>query len=80
MRLATLLEPLMSQSAAEGALPALYAPTSHAAAAGAYYGPEGFYEMKGPPSLAKIAPQGLDAAAAVRLWDCSNELTGVSWD
>ncbi|MFL9991290.1 oxidoreductase [Paraburkholderia sediminicola] len=80
MRLATLLEPLMSQSAADGALPALYAATSPAAAAGAYYGPDGFYEMKGPPSLAKIASQGLDPAAAVRLWDCSNELTGVSWD
>jgi hypothetical protein len=79
-RLAALLEPLLSQSAANGALPALYAATSHAAEAGAYYGPRGFYEMKGPRSLAKIAVQGLDAGAAVRLWDCSNELASVSWE
>lgn len=78
--LATLLAPLLSQSAADGALPALFAATSPNAAAAAYYGPGGFYEMKGPPSPAKIMSQGNDAGLSARLWNHSNEITGVRWD
>ena len=37
----------MSHSAAAGALPTLFAATSHQAAPMGYYGPNGFYEMKG---------------------------------
>jgi NAD(P)-dependent dehydrogenase (short-subunit alcohol dehydrogenase family) len=75
-----LLQPLISQSAAEGALPTLFAATSPAAEPGGYYGPNGFYELKGPPTLAKIMPQAKDFAAAAMLWDVSAMLTGVSFD
>ncbi len=48
-RIGRLLQPLFSQSAAEGALPTLFAATSPTAESGGYYGPNGFYEMKGRP-------------------------------
>src|SRR6202011_5541713 len=51
------LQPALSQSAAEGALPTLFAATSPEAKPAGYYGPNGFYELKGPPVPAKIMPQ-----------------------
>jgi NAD(P)-dependent dehydrogenase (short-subunit alcohol dehydrogenase family) len=75
-----LLRPYVSQSAAEGALPTLFAATSPEAKAGGYYGPNWFYELKGPPVPAKIMPQAKDAAVAARLWDVSAMLTGVTFD
>lgn len=79
-RLALRLAPLLSQSAADGALPALFAATSPDAAAAAYYGPCGFYEMKGAPASAKILSQGNDTALSTRLWDQSNDLAGEWWE
>jgi NAD(P)-dependent dehydrogenase (short-subunit alcohol dehydrogenase family) len=72
-----LLGPLISHSACEGALPTLFAPEAKAAG---YYGPNWFYELKGPPEPAKIMPQAKDVAVAARLWDVSAALTGVSFD
>jgi NAD(P)-dependent dehydrogenase (short-subunit alcohol dehydrogenase family) len=74
------LQPVISHSAAEGALPTLFAATSPEAKAAGYYGPNWFYELKGPPVPAKIMPQAKDAAAAARLWDISAVLTGVSFE
>ena len=72
--------PERGESAAEGALPTLFAATSPQAKAGGYYGPNWFYELKGSPVPAKIMPQAEDATAAARLWDVSATLTGVSFD
>ncbi len=74
-----LLRPFVSQSAAEGALPTLFAAASPQAKPAGYYGPDWFYELKGPPVPAKIMPQAKDTAAAARLWDISAALTGVSF-
>ncbi len=74
------LQFFVSHSAAEGALPTLFAATSPQAEPGGYYGPNWFYELKGPPVPAKIMPQAKDAAVAARLWDVSAALTGVSFD
>jgi NAD(P)-dependent dehydrogenase (short-subunit alcohol dehydrogenase family) len=74
------LRPIMSHSAAAGALPTLLAATSAQAKAGGYYGPNGFYELKGPPAPAKIMPHAKDAVVAARLWDISAALTGVSFE
>jgi len=79
-QLGQFLQPYISQSAAEGALPTLFAATSPQAKAGGYYGPNWFYELKGSPVPAKIMPQAEDATAAARLWDVSATLTGVSFD
>jgi NAD(P)-dependent dehydrogenase (short-subunit alcohol dehydrogenase family) len=77
-RFGKLIEPFMSQSAAAGALPTLYAATSPDAAGGVMYGPNGFYELKGPPTLAKIVPRALDQNTWRRLWEISEQLTGVT--
>jgi len=68
---------IFSQSAADGALPTLFAATDPNAKGGAYYGPNGFYESKGAPAPSFIAPQAKDALAAAKLWDESIKLTGV---
>ena len=68
---------LMSQSAAQGALPTLLAATSPTAKAGAYYGPDGMGGLKGAPVLVKPPSQALDTAAAARLWEVSEQLAGV---
>jgi NAD(P)-dependent dehydrogenase (short-subunit alcohol dehydrogenase family) len=75
-----LLKPYVSQSAAEGALPTLFAATSPEAKPAGYYGPNWFYELKGAVAPAKIMPQARDAAVAARLWDVSAALTGVSFN
>jgi NAD(P)-dependent dehydrogenase (short-subunit alcohol dehydrogenase family) len=75
----SLLTPAFSHSAADGALPTLLAATAPNAVKGGYYGPAGFYEMKGPPKPAQIMPQAKDAAAAKRLWEVSEALTKVSF-
>ena len=69
----------MSHSAADGALPQIFAATSPTAIAGGYYGPNGFYELKGPVAPAKVMPQAKDEAVAHKLWDVSEQLTGVQW-
>lgn len=75
-----LLQPWISQSAAEGALPTLFAATSPTAEPGGYYGPNGFYELKGSPRPAKIMARARDFATAAMLWDVSATLTGISFD
>ena len=73
------LSPWLSQSAAAGALPTLFAATSPDARGSSYYGPSGFYETKGSPVPAKIMPQARDADVAARFWDASIALTGAMW-
>lgn len=67
------------QPAAQGALPTLFAATSGGAVPGAYYGPDSLGETRGAPTLAKIPPQALDQAVAARLWQVSEELTGITF-
>ena len=76
---AGLFATLFSHSAADGALPTLFAATSPEARAAGYYGPNGFSEMKGSPAPARIMPQATDAEVSARLWGRSIELTGADW-
>lgn len=69
---------LLAQSAAMGALPTLYAATQDVAG-GTYIGPDGFQHMRGHPAVDAPAPRALDAETARRLWDLSEQLTGVPW-
>ncbi len=66
-------------SAAQGALPTLYAATAAEAQPGAYYGPTGEGEKRGPLGLASVPAAAKDAAAASRLWTLSERLSGVSY-
>jgi NAD(P)-dependent dehydrogenase (short-subunit alcohol dehydrogenase family) len=77
--LSNVFAPLISQSAAAGALPTLYAATSQDAAPGGYYGPAGLFELKGPPGPAKIMPQARDADVLRKLWERAEVLTSVAF-
>ncbi len=76
-RLTRFLRPLVSQSAAEGALPTLFAATAPDAIGGGYYGPDWFYELKGPPKRARVMPQARDEKTAAKLWAVSERLVNM---
>lgn len=69
--------PFLGQPAAAGALPTMFAAAAPDAEGGGFYGPHGFGEMKGAPAPAVIKPSGQDMDAASKLWDISEQLTGV---
>ncbi|MDE1169963.1 MAG: oxidoreductase [Verrucomicrobium sp.] len=68
---------LLSQDAAHGALPTLFAATAPEARPGGYYGPDGLSEMKGYPAPAPLPPAAQSEGDARRLWEESETLTGV---
>ena len=70
---------MVSQSAADGALPALYAAASEHIEPGGYYGPGGMLEFAGPPAAAYASRRAQDQAVARKLWQVSEQLTGVRW-
>ena len=78
-RLLDATSPMLAQSAADGALPILFAATSAEAAGGGLYGPNGLLGLGGPPVRARIAPQAHDKTMSSRLWAVSEKLTGMSF-
>lgn len=68
---------LIGQSAADGALPQLFAATAPAARPGGYYGPDGPFGLRGSPTLVAAAAFINDPAAQDRLWTESERLTGL---
>ena len=73
------MKPFLSQDAAHGAFPTLYAAIAADAVAGGYYGPDGFMEGKGYPTSAPIPKRALDETVAKRLWLESERLTRVKF-
>ncbi|KAK0341898.1 hypothetical protein LTR94_024527 [Friedmanniomyces endolithicus] len=73
------LFPFLFQPSAQGALPTLFAATSPDARSAQYYGPDGVSEIRGFPTLAVIPGPALDKNAARRLWEVSEQLTGVRY-
>lgn len=71
---------VLAQSAQRGALPMLYAATAGGITGGEYVGPDGLMNMRGPPSVQSSSDRSYDEAVAERLWDTSEELTGVTYD
>jgi NAD(P)-dependent dehydrogenase (short-subunit alcohol dehydrogenase family) len=71
---------LFAQSADIGALPFLYAATHPDLPGGSYVGPDGPGEMRGYPTLVQPSDRAKDAAAARRLWEISEKLTGVEYE
>jgi len=70
---------LMAQPAAMGALPSLYAAAAPGVQGGEYYGPGGMKELRGYPASAASSEQARDPALAARLWQRSEDLTGVKY-
>jgi NAD(P)-dependent dehydrogenase (short-subunit alcohol dehydrogenase family) len=72
--------PFLWQEIDDGILPALYAATAPQAEGGAFYGPRGFYEAAGGGvATAKTPARARDDADSRRLWQLSEELTGVKY-
>jgi NAD(P)-dependent dehydrogenase (short-subunit alcohol dehydrogenase family) len=71
---------LIAQSAADGALPTLYAATAPAARSGEYYGPSGLFGRAGSPAPLHAMAAAYDAASMQRLWQVSIERTGVGFE
>ncbi len=83
----TFLAPVMSvgnalfaQSAAMGALPTLYAATAADLRGGEFIGPGGMFGMRGYPVEVSATAAAHDEADAMKLWDVSEKLTGVTFE
>jgi NAD(P)-dependent dehydrogenase (short-subunit alcohol dehydrogenase family) len=70
---------LFAQSAEDGALPQLYAAAAPGVEGGEFYGPDGFREARGAPTLVQATSRARDPELGRRLWEVSEELTGVSY-
>lgn len=67
------------QSAEKGSLPMLYAATAPDVQGGDYYGPGGFMNMRGAPEKQSSSEASYDERDARKLWERSEELTGLEW-
>jgi NAD(P)-dependent dehydrogenase (short-subunit alcohol dehydrogenase family) len=74
-----LVEPLLSQPAAMGALPTLRAATDPAVTGGQYYGPKGMGGTRGYPEVVASSKKSHDTAVQQRLWAVSEQLTDVTF-
>lgn len=77
-----LIRPLGSlflQKAKKGALPVLFAALQKDLKGGEYIGPDGFLEMRGYPVIVDSDEDSKDQEIANRLWQKSEEMTGVNY-
>jgi hypothetical protein len=70
---------LLGQTAAAGARPTLYAATSPDVRSGQFIGPAHVAQLFGPPKVVQPSRGARNPADAGRLWEISEELTGVSY-
>lgn len=71
---------LGAQDVTMGALPQIYAAAGPDVESGQFYGPDGRNEARGYPTLVQPKDEARDRELARRLWDVSEELTGVHID
>jgi NAD(P)-dependent dehydrogenase (short-subunit alcohol dehydrogenase family) len=71
---------LFAQNADMGALPTLYAATVPDLPGGTYIGPGGRAEQRGHPKVVTAAGKAYDEQAWQRLWEVSEQLTGVHYE
>ncbi len=79
-KLSRLANKFVAQSAEMGALPTLYAATAADVQGGDYIGPDGLFEMTGYPEKVEATSAAHDPRTATRLWERSEEATGVHYD
>jgi NAD(P)-dependent dehydrogenase (short-subunit alcohol dehydrogenase family) len=70
---------LFVQSSGMGALPTLYAAVAPDVRGNDYYGPGGFQEIAGYPKKVGSTKRANRDDIAAKLWDVSEEMTGVSY-
>jgi NAD(P)-dependent dehydrogenase (short-subunit alcohol dehydrogenase family) len=78
-RTTALMNAVIAQSAAMGALPTLCAATFPDLYGASYIGPDGLLEMRGYPKAVRARSIAYDQTLAENLWTVSEELTGVQW-
>ena len=66
-------------TAAEGALPTLMAATDDGVQGGEYFGPAGMGEFSRSARKVNTALHARNESDARRLWDLSEEMTGVTY-
>jgi NAD(P)-dependent dehydrogenase (short-subunit alcohol dehydrogenase family) len=71
---------IFAQSAAMGALPTLYAATNPDVNGCDYIGPRDLFGWRGAPVKMRSSARSYDAATAARLWQVSEEFTGVRYE
>ncbi len=76
-RLNDLANVVFAQPAADGALPSLYGATAPGVRGGQYFGPDRLFGMRGHPKPVSFVRAARDPDTARRLWEVSEELTGV---
>jgi NAD(P)-dependent dehydrogenase (short-subunit alcohol dehydrogenase family) len=69
-----------AQSAEMGALPTLYAATAPDLPGGSFVGPDGPMEQRGYPKVVTAAGKAYNPLEWRRLWEVSEQLTGVHYD
>jgi len=74
------MNPIFAMKPWQGSLPTLYAATADDVRGGEYYGPGGLFEMRGFPKKVDSTDASKDEAVARRLWEISEDLTGVSFE
>src|ERR671910_2731300 len=72
-----LSDAVVAQNDEMGALPQLYAATEPGLEGGTYVGPDGPGEQRGYPTIVKPNGAARDERTARRLWEVSEQLTGV---
>jgi NAD(P)-dependent dehydrogenase (short-subunit alcohol dehydrogenase family) len=77
--ISTALNPYFAQEQSMGALPTLYAATAAGVQGSEYYGPDGFMQFRGHPKKVSSNKRSQDRAVATRLWEVSEEMTGVTY-
>ncbi len=70
----------LAQTATEGAVPLVLAAAGTEAKPGAYYGPTGPIDARGPVSDSAVIDAALNEDDAARLWTESEKLVGFNWD
>jgi len=78
--LSMFFNPIIGQKPPMGALPTLYAATADGVQGGEYFGPDGFFELRGYPKRVTSNARSHDEAVAARLWQVSVDLTGVNYE
>jgi NAD(P)-dependent dehydrogenase (short-subunit alcohol dehydrogenase family) len=71
---------VMAQPDTMGALPQLFGATTPSVRGGEYFGPDGPFESRGFPTHVRASSAAMDTASAERLWNKSEQLTGVTFD
>lgn len=75
-----LFNPIVAMKPAQGALPTLRAATDPGVKGGEYFGPSGILELRGNPVKVGSSKRARNAASAAKLWQVSQELTGVPFE